>query len=77
MINYYFYFDLENNEFNYICNLVKVVIDVYNGLVKFYVVDLKDFIIRIWKKVFLDMFNFIEEMLISFYIYICYLLDLF
>ncbi|MGD1809132.1 UPF0182 family protein [Dapis sp. BLCC M126] len=75
--NHYPYSDPENNEFNYIRNSVKVVIDAYNGSVKFYVADPKDPIIRTWKKVFPDMFNPIEEMPRSLRSHIRYPLDLF
>ena len=75
--NHYPYSDPENNEFNYIRNSVKVVIDAYNGSVKFYVADPKDPIIRTWKKAFSDMFNSIEEMPTSLYTHIRYPLDLF
>jgi len=73
----YPYSDPENNEFNYIRNSVKVVIDAYNGSVKFYIADQKDSIIRTWKKVFPDMFNSIEEMPASLRSHIRYPLDLF
>ncbi|NES02999.1 MAG: UPF0182 family protein [Okeania sp. SIO2F4] len=75
--NHYPYSDPENNEFNYIRNSVKVVIDAYNGSVKFYVADPKDPIIRTWKKVFPDMFNPTEEMPTSLRTHIRYPLDLF
>ncbi|NEQ41329.1 MAG: UPF0182 family protein [Okeania sp. SIO3I5] len=73
----YPYSDPENNEFNYIRNSVKVVIDAYNGSVKFYVADAKDPIIITWKKVFPDMFNSLEEMPRSLRTHIRYPLDLF
>nr|WP_246844103.1 UPF0182 family protein [Hydrocoleum sp. CS-953] len=75
--NHYPYSDPENNEFNYIRNSVKVVIDAYNGSVKFYVADPKDPIIRTWKKVFPDMFTPIAEMPKSIRTHIRYPLDLF
>ncbi len=75
--NHYPYSDPENNEFNYIRNSVKVVIDAYNGSVKFYVADPKDPIIRTWKKVFPDMFTPIAKMPKSLRTHIRYPLDLF
>ena len=75
--DHYPYSDPENNEFNYIRNSVKVVIDAYNGSVKFYVADPKDPIIKTWKKIFPDMFNPIEEMPTSLLTHIRYPLDLF
>ncbi len=75
--NHYPYSDPENNEFNYIRNSVKVVIDAYNGSIKFYVADPKDPILTTWKKVFPDMFNPIEEMATSLRTHIRYPLDLF
>ena len=75
--DHYPYSDPENNEFNYIRNSVKVVIDAYNGSVKFYVADPKDPIIKTWKKIFPDMFNPIEEMPTSLRTHIRYPLDLF
>ncbi|MCL2933693.1 MAG: UPF0182 family protein [Trichodesmium sp. MAG_R03] len=75
--DHYPYSDPENNEFNYIRNSVKVVIDAYNGSVKFYIADPKDPIIKTWKKVFPDMFNSIEEMPTSLRTHTRYPLDLF
>ena len=75
--NHYPYSDPEKNQFNYIRNSVKVVIDAYNGSVKFYVADPKDPIIRTWKKVFPEMFNPIKEMPTSLRTHIRYPLDLF
>ncbi|MEB3341235.1 UPF0182 family protein [Okeania sp.] len=75
--NHYPYSDPENNEFNYIRNSVKVVIDAYNGSIKFYVSDPKDPIIKTWKKVFPNMFNSIAEMPTSIRVHIRYPLDLF
>lgn len=75
--NHYPYSDPENNDFNYIRNSVKVVIDAYNGSVKFYVADPKDPIIRTWKKVFPNMFQPLAEMPTSLRTHIRYPLDLF
>ncbi len=43
--------------FNYVRNSVKVVIDAYNGSMKFYVVDPSDPIIRTYEKAFPDLFT--------------------
>ncbi|NEQ78175.1 MAG: UPF0182 family protein [Okeania sp. SIO2C9] len=75
--DHYPYSDPENNEFNYIRNSVKVVIDAYNGSVKFYVADPKDPIIKTWKKIFPNMFSPIAEMPKSLYTHIRYPVDLF
>ncbi|MGK7919176.1 MAG: UPF0182 family protein [Trichodesmium sp.] len=75
--NHYPYSDPENNEFNYIRNSVKVVIDAYNGSVKFYVADPKDPIIQTWQKTFPDMFHPIAEMPRTLYSHIRYPVDLF
>lgn len=48
--------------FNYIRNSVKVVIDAYNGDVKFYVIDSKDPIIKTYSKIFPDLFMDFSEM---------------
>ena len=42
---------------NYIRNSVKVVIDAYNGTTDFYIVDDTDPIIRVWEKIFPDLFR--------------------
>ncbi|HDQ04580.1 MAG TPA: UPF0182 family protein [Deltaproteobacteria bacterium] len=48
---------------NYIRNSVKVVIDAYNGDTTFYIIDEdKDPLIRVYKKVFPDLFEPIENM---------------
>ncbi len=41
---------------NYIRNSVKVVVDAYDGSMKFYVVDPDDPIIKVWEKAFPDLF---------------------
>lgn len=42
---------------NYIRNSVKVVVDAFNGTVDFYIVDDTDPIIRVWQKIFPDLFR--------------------
>ncbi len=51
-----------NEEFNYIRNSVKVIIDAYNGDITFYVLDKKDPIIMSYMKIFPKMFKSISEM---------------
>ena len=43
--------------FNYIRNSVKVIIDAYNGTLKFYVVAPEDPLVRIYQKAFPDLFE--------------------
>ncbi|TDX51678.1 UPF0182 family protein [Orenia marismortui] len=47
---------------NYIRNSVKVVIDAYNGKVKFYISDQNDPIIETYNKIFPGLFNKLEKM---------------
>ncbi|MDQ2098121.1 MAG: UPF0182 family protein [Tychonema bourrellyi B0820] len=58
----YPYSDPGKNEFNYIRNSVKVVIDAYNGSVNFYVVNSSDPIIKSWIAIFPRLFKPIEQM---------------
>ncbi len=51
-----------NNDFNYIRNSVKVVVDAYHGTVAFYIADPTDPIIQTWSRVFPGMFHALEEM---------------
>ena len=60
--NRYPYSDPGENEFNYIRNSVKIVVDAYNGDVDFYVVDKSDPIIQTWAKIFPEFFKPLEEM---------------
>ncbi|NJK30518.1 MAG: UPF0182 family protein [Acaryochloris sp. SU_5_25] len=53
----YPYSDPGKENFNYIRNSVKVVIDAYNGSVTFYSVDLKDPILRTWQRIFPQLFQ--------------------
>ncbi|MEB3355796.1 MAG: UPF0182 family protein [Synechococcales bacterium] len=56
------YSDPLGNDFNYIRNSVKVVVDAYNGSVRFYMVDPTDPIIRAWDRIFPGMFRPIDTM---------------
>jgi len=58
----YPYADPVNNAFNYIRNSVKVVVDAYNGTVRFYISDPSDPIIRTWAQIFPTMFEPLTNM---------------
>ncbi len=49
-------------DFNYIRNSVKVVVDAYDGSITYYSVDPNDAIIRTYSKIFPDLFVPIDEM---------------
>jgi uncharacterized membrane protein (UPF0182 family) len=51
-----------NTSFNYVRNSVKVVIDAYNGSMKFYVVDEKDPLLKAYQKAFPKLFSPRSEM---------------
>lgn len=55
--DHYPYADPGNHKFNYIRNSVKVVINAYNGNVRFYVADDSDPLIKTWQKVFPELFS--------------------
>ena len=57
----YPYSDPGKNNFNYLRNSVKVVIDAYNGKVDFYVAD-EDPIIQTWEKIFPQLFKPLSAM---------------
>jgi uncharacterized membrane protein (UPF0182 family) len=46
-----------NTSFNYVRNSVKVVVDAYNGSMKFYVFDTKDPIVKAYQKAFPKLFT--------------------
>ncbi|PSB14016.1 hypothetical protein C7B76_17815, partial [filamentous cyanobacterium CCP2] len=58
----YPYSDPVSNDFNYIRNSVKIVVDAYHGSMNFYVADERDPIIKTWEKVFPGMFQPLSEM---------------
>ncbi len=58
----YPYSDPGKNEFNYIRNSVKVVIDAYNGNVNFYIADLQDPIINTFKVIFPNLLKPLSSM---------------
>jgi uncharacterized protein len=75
--NRYPYSDPGQNQFNYIRNSVKVVIDAYNGSVDFYVSNTSDPIINSWIKIFPGLFKPIEQMPSAIRSHIRYPVDLF
>ncbi|MBZ8180394.1 UPF0182 family protein [Oscillatoria salina] len=75
--NYYPYSDPGKNEFNYIRNSVKIVIDAYDGDIDFYVADPDDPIINTWSKIFPNTFKPLTEMPVTLLRHIRYPLDLF
>ena len=50
-----------NTNFNYVRNSVKVVVDAYDGSMKFYIVDEKDPIISTWQAVFPKLFTPVSQ----------------
>lgn len=58
----YPYSDPLANDFNYIRNSVKVVIDAYSGAIRFFMTDADDPIIQTWSRLLPGMFPPIEEM---------------
>jgi uncharacterized protein len=58
----YPYSDVGTEGINYIRNSVKVVIDAYQGSVKFYLSDPEDPIVKTWAKVFPDFFQPLSAM---------------
>jgi uncharacterized protein len=58
----YPYSDRGKLKFNYIRNSVKVIIDAYNGTVKFYTAEPAEPIIKTWKKMLPDLFQPLEKM---------------
>lgn len=73
----YPYSDPGKENFNYIRNSIKVVIDAYNGDVKFYIADESDPIIQTWKKIFPELFQPLAAMPKNLQIHIRYPDDLF
>ena len=73
----YPYSDPGENNFNYIRNSVKIVIDAYNGNVDFYIADPDDPIIQTWNKIFPTFFKPLDAMPISLRNHIRYPEDMF
>lgn len=51
-----------NNQYNYIRNSVKVVIDAYNGSIDFYTSDDEDPILKVYRDIFPNMFKPLDTM---------------
>ncbi|NEO22210.1 UPF0182 family protein, partial [Moorena sp. SIO4A5] len=73
----YPYADPGDNQFNYIRNSVKVVIDAYNGDVSFYIADPKDPIIQTWSKILPNFFKSLDQMPTNLRTHLRYPIDLF
>jgi len=73
----YPYSDPQGNDFNYIRNSVKVVIDAYNGAIRFFIADAGDPIIQTWSRLLPGMFLPIAEMPSALYDHIRYPQDYF
>ena len=59
---------LDEQDFNYIRNSVKVVLDAYNGSLTFYIIEpggRRDPLVRVYQQIFPDLFRPIEEMPLS------------
>ncbi|MEG4572552.1 UPF0182 family protein [Microcoleus sp. N3A4] len=72
----YPYSDPGQNEFNYIRNSVKVVIDAYNGSVDFYVANPSDPMIESWISIFPGLFKPLDKMPLAIRKHIRYPVDL-
>lgn len=75
--NYFPYSDPGEEDFNYIRNSVKVVVDAYNGNVAFYVADEEDPIVRSWQQIFPNLFRPLSEMPVTLSSHIRYPVDFF
>ncbi len=73
----YPYSDPGKNDFNYLRNSVKVVIDAYNGKIDFYIADTEDPIIQTWDKIFPKLFTPLTAMPLDLRRHIRYPEDLF
>ncbi len=54
--------DKNFNGVNYIRNSIKVVINAFNGSVNFYILDKKDPIVKVWQKIYPDLFKAKSQM---------------
>ena len=59
---HYPYSEPYNNQYNYIRNSVKVVVDAYNGSVDFYVSNEDDPVLNVYRDIFPDMFQSMDQM---------------
>ncbi|WP_024546652.1 UPF0182 family protein [Picosynechococcus sp. NKBG15041c] len=60
--DHYPYSDPGEHPFNYMRNSVKVVINAYNGTVRFYIADPTDPMIQTWEKAFPELFRPLNEL---------------
>ncbi|MBW4466627.1 MAG: UPF0182 family protein [Pegethrix bostrychoides GSE-TBD4-15B] len=58
----YPYSDPLDNDFNYIRNSVKVLVDAYHGSVTFYIADPQDPVIQAWSRIFPNIFRPLSDM---------------
>lgn len=75
--DHYPYSDPGENRFNYIRNSVKVVVNAYNGTVRFYIADPSDPMIATWQKAFPEMFLPLADLPIDLKNHLRYPTDLF
>ncbi len=75
--NYFPYSDPGEEEFNYIRNSVKVVVDAYNGNVAFYIADEDDPIVQSWQQIFPNLFRPLSDMPVPLSSHIRYPVDFF
>lgn len=73
----YPYSDPGEHPFNYIRNSVKVVVDAYNGTVKFYVADPNDPIVATYQKIFPNLFQPLQKLPKSLRLHLRYPVDFF
>ncbi|KST62103.1 UPF0182 family protein [Mastigocoleus testarum] len=73
----YPYSDPGQNDFNYIRNSVKVIIDAYNGTVDFYIADDTDPIINTFKAIFPNLLKPLSSMPVPLKAHLRYPVDLF
>ncbi|MEO3705004.1 UPF0182 family protein [Trichormus azollae] len=73
----YPYSEQNGDGINYIRNSVKVVIDAYNGTVRFYVAEPKEPLIIAWSKIFPQMFQPLANMPVNLRSHIRYPVDFF
>ncbi|HET6527911.1 MAG TPA: UPF0182 family protein, partial [Balneolaceae bacterium] len=53
---------VEDGDFNYIRNSVKIVVDAYNGSVDFYAANENEPVLNVYRDIFPDMFKTLDEM---------------
>lgn len=73
----YPYSDPGENQFNYIRNSIKVLINTNDGETNFYIADSDDPLIQVWQKIFPKLFKPLQEMPSTIRTHIRYPIDLF